>query len=119
MGLRHARELTREEPGHDLLVLADGSQAIGAWQVDHDHTATLDLRLTLATLHGDARVVADLGPKPRERVKECGLPGVRASDQAEPQNSLTHAADSLPGARAASSLRTRTRAPSVCRRHKR
>ena len=69
----------------ELTVLADGLEAVGAGQVDHDRPATVQQGLPLATLDGYARVVSDLGAQSGQRVEERGLSGVGTADQSEPE----------------------------------
>ena len=62
--------------GHPL-ILAAGGQRVGAREVHHLHGGAPVLEGPAAALHGDARPVADMVPRPGERVEEGGLAAVR------------------------------------------
>ncbi len=88
-GVQHVQDQVHFGRGQEMhghpLILAAGGQRVGAREVHHLHGGAPVLEGPAAALHGDARPVADMVPRPGERVEEGGLAAVRIAREGDGQ----------------------------------
>jgi hypothetical protein len=118
-GLGRLRDLAVEDAAHDPFVGADRVHAVGTGQVDDDQAPAVHRDVALAPFDRDARVVADLGPQPGQRVEQRRLSRVRAPEQAHAKRRFEDGLAHRGQTGAESGDRTWIHVASLCRRQMR
>jgi hypothetical protein len=92
VGLSLPIQLPQHNIPRDRLIQTVGLKAIGTGQINQFNRPTIgEGRTTRFAFHGDAGIIANFLPSPRQRIKQCRFASIGIADESNEGRCLAHA----------------------------
>ena len=75
-----SRHPAKNHVDRNLFLKRMGTEPVRAWQVDEFDRLIVGLERADMTFDGDARIISDSLPQPRQAIEQCALPRIRTAN---------------------------------------